>query len=117
MSKNILWQNYSPAQIRKMIRDWKPEGKSDVVAEAAKAAGLTVRNVRVTKTPAADLKGMPKVQRQKHVGVDGEIKFVPHRDLWLGFFGGRPAVKARTQEACQALLKKKFGIGAPEVKA
>ncbi len=112
---NINWALLSGSQIREVIRAW-PElpafvtgGKSQIVAQSAKAAGLTVRNVKVTKTPAADLKGLP-TKRQRHFGTDGEVKFVEHRQLYVGFFGGRVVVTKRTREACVEYLANVFGV-------
>jgi hypothetical protein len=111
MSRVILWQNLSPAEIRKVIREWPvPESKSQVLAQKAQECKLPLVDVKVKQSKPSDFKGLPKAQRQKHVGADGEVKFVAHRDLWLGFFGGRAVVKARTQNACAALLKKHFDI-------
>lgn len=44
--------------------------------------------------------------RQKHTGADGEVKYVAHRDLYVGFMGGRVVVTKRTAEACHAFLAK-----------
>jgi hypothetical protein len=51
--------------------------------------------------------------RQKHTGTDGEVKFVAHRNLYVGFMGGRVVVTKRTAEACQTFLA---GLGAPVAK-
>ena len=42
--------------------------------------------------------------RQKHTGADGEVKFVAHRNLYVGFMGGRVVCTKRTAEACHAYL-------------
>lgn len=42
--------------------------------------------------------------RQKHTGADGEIKFVAHRNLFVGFMGGRVVVTKRTEAGCRAFL-------------
>jgi hypothetical protein len=47
--------------------------------------------------------------RQKHTGADGEIKFVEHRNLFVGFMSGRVVVTKRTEAACREFLVKEFG--------
>ena len=42
--------------------------------------------------------------RQKHTGADGEVKFVAHRNLYVGFMGGKVVCTKRTAEACHAFL-------------
>jgi len=51
-----------------------------------------------------------KVVRQKHTGANGEIKFVEHRNLYIGFFGGRVVVTKRTAEACKEVLRTDYGV-------
>jgi hypothetical protein len=114
--QNINWSNLSGSQIREVVRMW-PElpafitgGKSQVVAQVAKKAKLPVVNVKVSKTQVQDLKGVPSTRRQKHFGADGEVKFVEHRGLFVGFFGGRVVVTKRTREACQEFLRNVHGV-------
>lgn len=113
MIKNIPWSSLTGSQIREVVRMW-PElpafitgGKSQIVVQAAQ---VPVVNLKVAPVPASKLKGMPKVsQRQKHTGADGEVKFVEHRNIWIGFFGGRAVIKRSTAEACREALKAQFG--------
>lgn len=114
---NIMWNKYSAKQIREIIRTW-PQlpafvegGKSQVVMEAAVAAQKPVKNLRMARVKPQDLKGLP-TKRQKHFGADGEIKFVEHRGLFVGFFGGRVVVTKRTREACQEFLTQVHGCEA-----
>jgi hypothetical protein len=51
--------------------------------------------------------------RQKHTGADGEVKFVEHRNLFVGFMGGKVVVTKRTEAACHAFLA---NMGAPVAK-
>jgi hypothetical protein len=37
--------------------------------------------------------------------VDGEVKFVAHRNLFVGFWGGKVVVTKRTEAACVEFLK------------
>lgn len=119
MAINIPWNNLSAEQIREVIRSWpdlpafitdrKADRKSAIVAQAAQKANIPVQNVRLPKVKARDLKGVP-TKRLKHTGADGEVKFVEHRNIWIGFFGGRAVVKRNTQEACRDALRKQFGV-------
>ena len=55
--------------------------------------------------------------RQKHTGADGEIKFVAHRHLYVGFMGGKVVVTKRTVDACRVVLLEQFGIEGVKVDA
>ena len=103
MSKNILWQNLSAKEINKMIREWPVQGEATQPKAKTKPAAKPARAVGPVKTAVAG-------NRQRHFGADGEIKFVEHRNLFVGFFGGRVVVTKRTREACQEALKVKFGV-------
>ena len=46
--------------------------------------------------------------RQRHFGADGEIKFVAHRNLFVGFWGGRVVVTKRTHAACFQVLERDY---------
>lgn len=114
---NIMWNQYSARQIREIIRAW-PElpafvtgGKSQIVAQAAAATKTPVKTLSVAPAKIQDLKGLP-TKRQKHFGADGEIKFVEHRGLFVGFFGGRVVVTKRTREACAEYLLNVHGVRA-----
>ena len=48
--------------------------------------------------------------RQKHTGPDGAVKFVEHRELYVGFFGGRVVVTKRTEAACHEYLAREYGV-------
>ncbi len=113
--QNINWSNLSGSQIREVVRMW-PElpafitgGKSQVVAQVAQEAKLPVVDVKVPKVKAKELKGLP-TKRQKHFGADGEVKFLEHRNLYVGFFGGRVVVTKRTAEQCQEFLARVHGV-------
>ena len=51
---------------------------------------------------------MSQATRQRHYGADGEVKFVPHRNLYVGFWGGKVRVTKRTAEACAAYLARTY---------
>lgn len=116
---NINWSSLTGTQIREVIRAWpnvpeyaqfKPVSKSQVVVRAAQKAKLPVTDVKVRKSRAQDLKGLPTAKRQKHFGADGEVKFLEHRQLYVGFFGGRVVVTKRTREACLDFLSNVHGV-------
>ncbi len=48
--------------------------------------------------------------RQKHTGADGEVKFVEHRNLYVGFMGGKVVVTKRTEAQCRDFLSTNFGV-------
>jgi len=113
--QQILWNNLSGSQIREVIRMWPKlpafltQGKSKVAAKVARKAKLPVVDVKVPKVKAKELKGLP-TKRQKHFGADGEVKFLEHRNLYVGFFGGRVVVTKRTREACLEFLSNVHGV-------
>ena len=55
---------------------------------------------------------MSKSTRQRHYGADGEIKFVAHRNLYVGFWGGKVVVTKRTHNACFLVLERDYGAKA-----
>lgn len=116
---NINWSSLTGTQIREVIRAWpnvpeyaqfKPVSKSQAMVQAAQKAKLPVTDVKVRKSRAQDLKGLPTAKRQKHFGADGEVKFLEHRQLYVGFFGGRVVVTKRTREACLDFLSNVHGV-------
>jgi hypothetical protein len=65
----------------------------------AEAPAKTTKKVVAKKAPV----------RQKHTGADGEIKFVEHRNLFVGFMGGKVVVTKRTEAQCREFLATTFG--------
>ena len=92
---NINWQALSAKEIRGLINTWGDNGTAKVARKTAKAA--------VKKAVAK------KVTRQRHHGADGEVKFVEHRNLYIGFWAGKVVVTKRTEQACRDFLKSEFG--------
>ena len=89
---NINWQALSAKEIRGLINTWGDTG-------TAKVARKTAVKKAVAK----------KVTRQRHSGADGEVKFVEHRNLYVGFWAGKVVVTKRTEAACREFLKSEFG--------
>lgn len=42
--------------------------------------------------------------RHKHTGANGEVKLVPHRNVFVGFWNGKVVVTKKTEAACHAFL-------------
>lgn len=74
---------------------FKPVGKTVIVKKAAKPSKVIELKVAI---------------RGKHTGADGEVKFVEHRNLFIGFFGGKVVVTKKTEEACLAVLRKTHNL-------
>jgi hypothetical protein len=81
---------------------------TDSPVDFPKTASKKAGSKALTATPGA---------RQKHTGADGAIKFVAHRNLYVGFMGGKVVVTKRTVEACQKVLIEQFGIQGVKVDA
>ena len=81
-------------------------------APVAKAhVSNTANPVDFPKAPAKKTvpkKAAVKPTRQKHTGADGEVKFVEHRNLYVGFWGGKVVVTKRTESQCREFLKSTF---------
>ena len=80
----------------------KPVTKTEATtpAKAVKKATTVVAKQVPVKAPL----------RQKHTGADGEIKFVEHRNLFVGFWGGKVVVTKRTPEACKEFLQATYSV-------
>lgn len=123
---NVAWSSLTATQIKEVIRAWpnvpeyavlKPSGSvTPVVAVPAKKekanakSKLAKKGWKAAAKTAAKTAAKPAGKRQKHTGADGEIKFVDHRNLYVGFFGGRVVVTKRTREACAEYLRNVHGV-------
>ncbi len=97
----------SPAEIAKYDKKHGFKNEPVVIpAEAVKPAKKTTaeKAIKPAKTVVA------KAARQKHTGADGEVKFVEHRNLYVGFYGGKVVVTKRTAEACKEVLRTQFKL-------
>jgi hypothetical protein len=119
----INWNQLPGTEVKRLIATWgfTPEQ----IAKYDKKHGfLTAPAKPVTKTeattPAKAVKKATTVVakqvpvkapvRQKHTGADGEIKFVEHRNLFVGFYGGKVVVTKRTAEACKEFLQANYSV-------
>lgn len=115
--KVINWHQLPGVEVQRLIATW---GKSPAeIAKYDKKHGFKNEPVVIpapAKTATKAEKPAKKVvvkttaTRQKHTGADGEVKFVEHRNLFVGFFGGRVVVTKRTAEACKEVLRTQFNL-------
>ena len=120
----INWNQLPGTEVKRLIATWgftpeqiaKYDKKHGFVTAPAKPATKTeattpAKAVKKATTVVAKKAVAPKAPsaRQKHTGADGEIKFVEHRNLFVGFFGGRVVVTKRTEAACREFLIKEHG--------
>jgi hypothetical protein len=124
----IHWNQLPGTEVKRLIDTW---GKDEAfIAKYDKKHGYVHKPLVTSVTPAtkteattpakavknattvAPKKAVAKKAptRQKHTGADGEIKFVDHRNLFVGFFGGRVVVTKRTAEACKEVLRKDYNM-------
>ena len=114
----IHWNQLGSSQLKRLVDTWgkdeafiaKYDKKHGIphtpIAMPAKAVTKTTSKT-VVKVPAKRVAKAPV--RQKHTGADGEIKFVEHRNLFVGFMGGKVVVNKRTEAACREVLINQFG--------
>jgi hypothetical protein len=112
----INWNQLPATEVKRLIATWGKDAK--FIAAYDKKHGFDNPAPKVAETKAAPAKAEKPVKapvkkvvtRQKHTGADGEIKFVEHRDLYVGFFGGKVVVTKRTKEQCLEVLRKDYKL-------
>lgn len=128
---NINWGSLTGSQIREVIRTWPDVPEYAVLKPSAIRAVMTPAKTTAptaeipTKKPTkASAKKPAKAptkksaaatatvtaRARKHTGRDGEVKFLAHRNIWIGFAGGRAVIKRSTEQACRDALKAQFGV-------
>ena len=125
--KIIHWNQLPGTEVKRLLATW---GKTPAeIAKYDKKHGFensvpkSQVPVPAEKTAKPVVSPTPKkavtkpVARQKHTGADGAIKFVAHRNLYVGFLGGKVVVTKRTVDACRAVLLEQFGIEGVKVDA
>jgi succinyl-CoA synthetase beta subunit len=121
----INWNQLPGTEVKRLIDTW---GKDEAfIAKYDKKHGY-VHTTLATPTPATKTEATTPAKavkkattvatkkvpvkasvRQKHTGADGEIKFVEHRNLFVGFMGGKVVVTKRTEAQCREFLVAEFG--------
>lgn len=118
----INWNQLTGTEVKRLIATWgfTPEQ----IAKYDKKHGFQNAPAKPVTPQVPALKGMtplgikPAVKkatakkapmRQKHTGADGEIKFVEHRNLFVGFMHGKVVVTKRTEAQCREFLIKEYG--------
>ena len=109
----INWNQLPGTEVRRLIATWgmTPEqiAKYDKKHGFANSAAVEAKSAKSAKSQSKIVEES-KTTRQRHKGADGEIKFVEHRNLYVGFWGGRVVVTKRTREACLAVLQKDYNF-------
>ena len=117
----INWHQLPATEVKRLIATWgmserqianydaKHGFETATKAVPAKASPAKTETSTKTVQKAPTKKVVQKVTRQKHTGADGEIKFVEHRNLYVGFMGGRVVVTKRTEAQCREFLATNFG--------
>ena len=115
----IHWNQLPGTEVKRLLATWGMDEKAIAKYDAkhgfehrplavpapAKAVAAKPVVVAVPKAPAKKAAPAKPAARQKHTGADGEVKFVEHRNLFVGFWGGRVVVTKRTEAACVEFLK------------
>jgi hypothetical protein len=119
----INWNQLPGTEVKRLIATWgftpeqiaKYDKKHGFVTAPAKPATKTeattpAKAVKKATTVVAKKVAVKAPLRQKHTGADGEIKFVEHRNLFVGFMGGKVVVTKRTAEACKEFLQSTYSV-------
>ena len=115
----IHWNQLPGTEVKRLLATWGMDEKAIARYDAkhgfaptplkvpapAKAVAAKPVVAAVTKAPVKKATPAKPAARQKHTGADGEVKFVEHRSLYVGFWGGRVVVTKRTEAACVEFLK------------
>jgi hypothetical protein len=121
----IHWNQLPGTEVKRLLATWGMDEKAIAKYDAKHGFAPTPLKVPVPikahvsntanpvdfpkpeakKVPAKKAAPAKPVARQKHTGVDGEVKFVEHRNLFVGFWGDRVVVTKRTEAACVEFLK------------
>ena len=109
----IHWNQLPGTEVRRLIDTW---GMSpEQIAKYDKKHGFALTKPQTKAEPVKTAEPAKKVaakpnSRQRHRGADGEIQFLSHRNMFIGFAGGKVVVTKRTRAACELTLRERFGI-------
>lgn len=114
--KIINWNQLPGTEVRRLVATWgmapeqiaKYDRKHGYTNSAPKAEVKPAPKAEAKKAPAQ--KAVAKPVRQKHTGADGEVKFVEHRNLYVGFYGGKVVVTKRTEKQCREFLEANHNV-------
>lgn len=122
----IHWNQLPGTEVKRLLATWGMDEKAIARYDAkhgyehrplkvpapvpAKTVAAKPAVVAVPKAPAKKATPAKPAARQKHTGADGEVKFVAHRNLFVGFWGGRVVVTKRTEAACVEFLKATYKV-------
>lgn len=123
----IHWNQLGSSQLKRLIDTWGKDEKFIAKYDAKHGIEHVPLKVAVptkSKAPAKTEATAPakaakkattakvatKPTRQKHTGADGEVKFVEHRNLFVGFYGGKVVVTKRTKEQCLVVLRNEYKL-------
>ena len=114
--KIINWNQLPGTEVRRLVATWgmtpeqiaKYDRKHGYTNSAPKAEVKPAPKAEAKKAPAK--KAVTKPVRQKHTGADGEVKFVEHRNLYVGFYGGKVVITKRTEKQCREFLEANYGV-------
>ena len=118
----IHWNQLPGTEVKRLLATWGMDEKAIARYDAkhgfeptplkvpapAKAVAAKPVVVAVPKAPAKKAVPAKPAARQKHTGADGEVKFVEHRNLFVGFMGGKVVVTKRTKEQCLEVLRNEY---------
>lgn len=108
----IHWNQLPGTEVKRLIATWSMTPEQ--IAKYDRKHGYTNTAPAVKEAKPAKAKAqvvpVPKPTRQRHTGANGEIKFVEHRNLYVGFWDNRVVVTKRTREACLAVLQKDYNF-------
>ena len=118
----INWNQLPGTEVKRLIATWgftpeqiaKYDKKHGFVTAPAKPVTKTeattpAKAVKKATTVVAKQAPAKASPRQKHTGANGEIKFVEHRNLFVGFWGGKVVITKRTEAQCREFLVKEYG--------
>ena len=115
----INWHQLTGTEAKRLIATWgmterqianydAKHGFEHTPLKTAAPAKAEKTNTKAVAKPATK-KVVQKATRQKHTGADGEVKFVEHRNLYVGFMGGKVVVTKRTEAQCREFLATTYG--------
>ena len=123
----IHWNQLPGTEVKRLLDTWgkdeafiaRYDKKHGYAASPVKVSAKAVAKPAAKKEATVPVKATKKATtaapkktatRQKHTGPDGAVKFVEHRELYIGFFGGKVVVTKRTEAACREYLSREYGV-------